>query len=90
MADLGDPASYLVLEEGTKVVSSDGEEVGRVAEVIADTVNDIFDGIVITKGLLPTPGSRHYVPGDEVDEIYERGVVLALDAAAVEALPEHS
>jgi uncharacterized protein YrrD len=86
MDDLGPPASYLVLERGTDVYSSDGERVGHVVEVRADTEKDIFDGLVIDRRLLF--GGHRYVTADRVEEIYERGVLLGIDAAAVESLPE--
>jgi uncharacterized protein YrrD len=87
MPDLGDPISYLVLEEGTDVYDSDGEQVGEVSEIRADMVNDLFEGIVVRHHLL---GHRHFVEAEQIDEIYERGVVLKLSAAAVEKLPEPS
>ena len=85
MDDLGAPISYLVLERGADVFSADGEKVGDVAEVRADLGRDIFDGVVIRHGLLP--GHNHVVPAEQVDEIYERGVVLKLAADEVESLP---
>ena len=84
--DLGPPASYLTLEEGAAVVSSDGERIGRVEEVLADTQADVFDGIVIGRG--PLGLDRRYVDADHVDRIHERGVVLAITATAAAALPE--
>ena len=86
MEDLGQPASYLILDKGAPVYTSDGEQVGRVEEVRADQENDIFDGLVIAHGMLVR--AEHYVPADQIEEIYERGVVLMLDAAGVEGLPE--
>jgi uncharacterized protein YrrD len=83
--DLGTPSSYLMLEEGTPVFSGDGEELGRVAEVLADTGTDTFDGVVIATG--PLGRDRRYVEAARVEEIYERGVVLTLDAADARELP---
>ena len=83
--ELGPPASYLVLEEGTPVFSSDGEQLGRVAEVRADLTVDVFDGLVIGAGALAR--ERRFATADQVDEIYERGVVLRLDAAGARDLP---
>ena len=40
--DLGDPASYLVLNEGTPVLASGGEQVGRVEHVLADADADVL------------------------------------------------
>jgi hypothetical protein len=85
--DLGAPASYLTLERGTPVVSSDGGELGTVAHVLADPDSDIFDGLVLSTAL---PGGHRFVDGSHVDEVYERGVVLTIDAAAAERLPEPS
>lgn len=84
--DLGSPASYLTLEEGAAVVSSDGERIGRVEEVLADTGADVFDGLVIGRG--PLGLDRRYVEADRVDEIYDRGVVLSITATEAAALPE--
>jgi hypothetical protein len=83
--DLGAPISYLLLRTGTSVYSSDGERVGEVAEIRADENSDIFDGLVVGHGLLG--GQRSLVVADQVEELFERGVVLKLDAAAAEALP---
>jgi hypothetical protein len=82
--DLGAPVSFLTLEQGTAVLSADGEELGDIAHVLADEENDIFDGIVISHGL----GRHTFADAEQVAEIYERGVVLTLTAAEAEALPE--
>ncbi|HEX6618566.1 MAG TPA: PRC-barrel domain-containing protein [Solirubrobacteraceae bacterium] len=84
--DLGAPVSYLTLEEGTAVLSADGEELGDVAHVLADEEEDIFDGIVISHGL----GRHTFADAEQVAEIHEHGVVLTLTAAEAEALPEPS
>ncbi len=86
MDDLGSPTSYLVLEKGAPVYAADGEKVGRVTEVRADLQGDIFDGLVVDHSLLP--GDERVVPADQVDEIYERGVMLKLDADAFKTLPK--
>ena len=86
MDDLGAPASYLTLAEGSAVYSSDEEHLGKVAHVLADPEVDVFDGLVLDKSVLP--GGHRFVDADQVDSIYERGVVLAVDAAAAQALPE--
>lgn len=88
MEDLGAPSSYLALEAGTPVYSSDGEEVGRVEHVLRDADADIFDGIVIDTSVLP--GGHRFVDGDEVEEVFERGVVLKIDRAAAEVAPQPS
>jgi hypothetical protein len=84
--DLGNPASYLVLAEGTPVLSSDGEEVGAVEHVLAATDADVFDGLIVD--LRAGPGGHRFADADMIDGIYERGVVLRVDAAGAERLPE--
>lgn len=86
MKDLGAPISYLTLSEGVPVFSSDERELGKVEHVLAAANIDIFDGIVIDRSVLP--GGHRFVDAPEVAEIYERGVVLSIDAAAAEGLPE--
>lgn len=85
--DLGPPASYVLLEEGTGVFSAEGEEIGWVAQVLASQEEDIFDGLVVRTG--HGPGRRRFVEAAQVEEVFERGVVLKLDAAACATLPEH-
>jgi PRC-barrel domain protein len=82
------PISYLTLEPGTPVLTSDGAEIGRVAHVLADADADIFDGIVIdvSRG----PGGHRFVDAPQVAHIASGGVTLTLDAAAADALPEPS
>lgn len=84
--DLGQPVAYLAFEAGTDVVSSDGEVVGKVEHVLAAEQEDIFDGLVIDTQL--GPGGHRFVDAEQVDELYERGAVLAISAAEVDGLPE--
>ena len=78
-----DPASWLVIEKGWKVHAADGSEVGTVAETLGDENRDIFDGLAVSTGLLSKPV---YVPSEQVGEIVEGAVRLALDAEAVQRL----
>jgi uncharacterized protein YrrD len=86
--DLGEPSSYLLLEPGVPVYSSDGERLGDVEHVLADDASDVFDGIVIDRSVLP--GGHRFVDSPQIDRIHERGVVLTLDAKESEGLPEPS
>jgi hypothetical protein len=88
MEDMGAPSSYLALQPGTAVYTSDGRKIGEVEHVLAVPDDDIFDGVVLDTSVLP--GGHRFVDAPEVAEIYERGVVLAIDAAAAEKLPEPS
>ena len=86
--DLGAPSSYLTLAEGTPVYSSDGEKLGEIEHVLADTDADIFDGIVLDTSVLP--GGHRFVDADQVEEVFERGVLLKTDSQEAEKLPEPS
>ena len=84
--DLGDPVSYLVISPGTPVYSSDSEEIGKVSHVLAAEDEDVFDGIVIGEHQF---GHEHrFADADDIQGIFERGVVLKLDRTACEQLPK--
>jgi hypothetical protein len=70
------------------VLSADGEPIGKVAHVLADPEQDIFDGIVISGA--PEPGGHAFADASLVDEIRTDAVVLTLDAAACRSLPRPS
>jgi hypothetical protein len=81
-----DPVSWLVVEHGWKVVGADGTGVGTVEEVIGDTGKDIFNGLSVSAGLLKRP---RYVPAEQVAEIAEGEVRLAVTKDEFEQLGEH-
>jgi uncharacterized protein YrrD len=84
--DYGNPISYLALEPGADAISSDGARVGKVEHVLFDADADIFDGLVIDTEA--GPGGLHFADAEQVDEIYERAVVLKVPAGEVEQLPK--
>lgn len=86
--DLGDPISYLVLPDGVDVLSCDGQKVGTVEHVLADSSSDTFDGVIVD--MRAGPGGHRFADADQVASIHERGMVLTVDAAAAERLPEPS
>jgi hypothetical protein len=79
MENLGEPISYLTISKGVPVYSSDGEKLGRVVRVLSAPNIDMFDGVVFdtTAG----PGGHRFVDAPEVGEIFEKGIVLKIDAA---------
>jgi hypothetical protein len=85
MDDLGFKVSYLAAKKGIPVYSSDEVQVGTVVEILDAPEADLFDGIIFTtkRG---RPGGHKFVDAPEVEGIYERGVVLTLDAAAAAQL----
>lgn len=82
---MADPVSWLVVEKGWNVVGPDGDEIGRVDELVGDTGKDIFNGLVVTTGLFSTK----YVPAERVRRIVEGSVELDLTADEVKQLDDH-
>jgi hypothetical protein len=76
--DDGSAISYLALRRGTRVLGSDGVEVGRVRRVQNNEREHIFDGIVVE-----TKEGRRFVDAPEVAHIAERAVTLTVTAAEV-------
>ena len=68
--------------QGRRVYTSDGEKVGKVEHVLAVPEDDIFDGIVLDTSVLP--GGHRFVDADQVEEIFERGVLLKIDRQPAE------
>jgi hypothetical protein len=84
---LPDPVAWTLIEAGWKVFDAEGGDIGRVHEVTGDENADIFDGLSIKRGVL---GKDRYVPSENVGEIREGEVHLALTRAQVEALETFS
>ena len=80
-----DPVSWKVIEPGWSVIAADGEELGTVHEVLGDSTADIFNGLSVSPGVLR---SSRYVPSEQVEEIVERRVRLALTAAEFDTLDD--
>ena len=65
------------------MISSDGEQVGTVEEVLDNLPEHIFDGLVIqTSG-----GERRFLDAPEVARTAERAVTLTITAAECDELP---
>ena len=78
--------AWTALTKGTNVLSSEGEEVGRVGQVIGDSQSDIFSGITLRSGLFD---SERFVPADVIEEIRSDGVRLSLSADAANDLSDY-
>jgi hypothetical protein len=80
---MSDPVSWLLIEPGWKVVTADGDEVGKVVAVDGDLQKDIFSGLEVKPGLL---GPRKYLPAEHVRAIYEGRIVLDVPADQLDDL----
>ena len=75
--DDGHAVHYTAVQPGTPVWSSDGQEVGKVVEVLDNYREHIFDGLVIEVA----PGDRRFLDAPEVARTAERAVTLGITAA---------
>jgi hypothetical protein len=81
--DDGLAVHYTAVERGTPVYDSNEAEIGKVAEVLDNYREHIFDGVVVE-----TPdGARHFVDAPEVRRTAERGVTLTITGDEVRQLP---
>ena len=86
-----DPAwprvDFFGLRDGVPVYDSDGESVGVVDRVMADGKTGIFEGLIIHTR--PVLGGRHlFASHDQIAELREQGVRLAVRRADLYALDE--
>jgi uncharacterized protein YrrD len=75
--DLGPPIAYTGLEEGTPVYDRNGERIGVVDHVMADMQLDIFEGVLVHPR--PLPGRHLFADLEQIAELRERGVLLAVE-----------
>jgi hypothetical protein len=83
---VSDPVSWFVIEAGWRVVDTDGDEIGKVEEVVGDSAEDIFNGLAVSTGLLDRP---RYVPSERVEEITDGQVRLSMTADELVRMDEH-
>jgi sporulation protein YlmC with PRC-barrel domain len=80
--DDGNAVHFTALERGTPVISADGQEVGKLVDVLDNYRENIMDGLVVET----TSGERKFVDAPEVERTAERAVTLNITAAEVDAL----
>jgi hypothetical protein len=81
--DEGHAIHYTAVQRGTAVYASDEVKVGKVDEVVDNYREHILDGIVIE-----TPdGELRFVDGPEVQQTFERAVILNIPAQEAAELP---
>jgi hypothetical protein len=80
--DDGHAVHFTALERGTPVISSDGQEVGRLVQVLDNYRENIMDGLVMETA----SGEKKFVDAPEVERTAERAVTLNITAAEAEQL----
>ena len=81
----GQQLSWLVIEPGWSVVSSDGTEIGYVEQVVGDSDEDVFNGLSISLSFFDEP---RYVPSEKVGRLFEGRVELELTTDEAKHLDE--
>jgi hypothetical protein len=83
---MSEPVSWFLVEKHWNVVGADGEEIGKVEEVVGDSSADIFSGLTVGTGLLH---KAHFVPAELVAEIVDGEVRLSIGKDEFERLDEY-
>jgi hypothetical protein len=79
MDDLGAQIAYVVLPAGIPVYDVDQRQVGVVEHVIANEGENIFHGLIVTTA--SAPSRQLYADRDQVGELHQHGVLLAVRGA---------
>ena len=80
-----DPVAWGYIEPDTLVVGPDGEDLGRVAEMLGTETEGIFHGIAVKA----RQGGTRVVPADAVTRLTPAKVQISLDAEQLAAAEEH-
>jgi hypothetical protein len=78
--------SWKALEQDAVVVTSDGDESARVTEIVGDPTADIFNGLVVTLGVLDK--NRH-LPAERVQGIWPKRIHVDATLEELKALPPY-
>ncbi len=79
------PEGSVAIDEGTNVVSSDGEDIGEVARVYADVDNHATH-VLVSEGLFLK--EKKLIPTTWIKRMTENKIRLAVDSKLLERLPE--
>jgi len=81
-----EPVAWRSVVYGTPVISSDGQNLGEVREVLGSDSDDIFHGLRVA---LRTGHREVMLPSDDVASLTTTEVTSGLDRAEIEALPAY-
>jgi uncharacterized protein YrrD len=87
MSEAETPIAWAALETGTPIYSSDGVELGKLADVVADEQKDIFSGLTLDPGLFK---HERFVPAELVADMTTARVTLTVSSADAEHRLERS
>jgi uncharacterized protein YrrD len=81
------PEGTVALEEGAKVISSDGKHVGDVERIFTDPLEDRVTHLLISEGLILK--EKKLIPTVWMSTVREDEVHLSVDSDLVESLPKY-
>ncbi len=81
------PDGTVALDEGARVESADGKQVGHIEQLIVEPENNHVTHLVISAGLLFK--ERKLIPVNWISTIGEREVRLSVNARTLEKLPAY-
>jgi hypothetical protein len=85
------PISWKGIGAGARLVTADGQEIGRVEEVAGDPQADIFDGLVVSlAGHHAGHRDKRYVAAERVGRIWPDRVEVDLGADEAARLPAYT
>jgi hypothetical protein len=83
--------SWKGIAADARLVTADGQEIGRVEEVAGDPQADIFDGLVVSPaGHHAGHRDKRYIAAERVGRIWPHRVEVDLGADEVESLPPYT
>ena len=81
----GFQVAWTEVEEGWRIIASDGTDIGQVEQGVGDRDADIFEGFEVDIGR----GDDRFLSYEHIVSIVEGSVHVGLSPAAVEELPVH-
>lgn len=81
------PEGMVALKEGARVISSDGEHIGDIERILADSLENRATHLLISKGMFLK--NVKLIPSGWVTNVFEDEIHLAVASDLVESLAEY-
>jgi hypothetical protein len=81
------PEGTVALEEGAKVIGSDGEHVGNIERIFTDSQENRATHLLIEEGFILK--EKKLVPTNWINLVFEDEVHLSVGSEHVDSLPEY-
>jgi uncharacterized protein YrrD len=81
------PEGAVALEEGAKVIGSDGKQIGKIERVFTEPLEDRATHLLVSEGLILK--EKKLVPTEWMTDVSEDEVRLSVDSGYVDSLPEY-